>query len=358
MFLRDVTGPLAQYLGKISQERTSKMFNRGHTLLTAAAVILSCITCTLTPARPASAEYTGPIPITLRYLFSFSARTSGTRTGWVNQILIDEEHEEVYLMDRGSGRIVVANFAGTFLYQIKYGLEGVKSPLHMEINPGTGDIYVSEQKRIVVLNYRGKYKKEVDLSTIPDRDKLSIQSFTLVPDNEGGRIYIGDSGTGRIVVLSIDGEFIQEFDRETVGSGNFKGLHVNGESITYLDSSGFTVHRLSLEGKRLTSFGRVSGLLGGFSMPVELAVDEVKGRILVVDANRMMVIAFDMNGNVLYEFGGPAILVWPRAVAVNRRGQVYVADNSGNVRVFEPVEERVEEEEKPEEAVDTAAPEP
>lgn len=114
---------------------------------------------------------------------------------------------------------------------------------------------------------------------------------------------------------------------------------MDDREITFLDPATFSVYHFTKEGRFLAKFGKVSSLLGGFSMATAMDVDDEKRRIFVVDTNRMMVIAFDWEGTPLYEFGGPRMFRWPRALAVGRGGRIYVADNTGVIRVFEVVEE-------------------
>jgi len=96
---------------------------------------------------------------------------------------------------------------------------------------------------------------------------------------------------------------------------------------------------MNRDGEVTLSFGMLSSLLGGFSMPSDLAVDEERGRILVVDTNRLMAIAFDMAGKTLFEFGGPRTFKWPRALTMDREGRIYVADGTDKVHVFDVIEE-------------------
>ncbi len=299
-------------------------------------------------------DYRGPLKVRLKYLGGFDAKLSGAPLGWVDQMVIDEENEELYLLDRSRKRIVVTTKDGIYLYHFRYTLAGVGQVCCFSLDTRSGDIYIAEPGRIVVLNYRGEYKKEVPLDDIPEREVLEIQSIHVADD---GNIYIGDSRRGRIVALDSAGKVVRILDRKTTMASNFKGLTVKGDEVVFLDSGRARVHRLTMDGRVHRIFGRLSSLLGGFSLPVTLRVDWDRRRIIVVDTNRMMVIAFDMNGNPLYEFGGPRVFRWPRSLAVSREGNIYVADMSGVIRMFEVVEVK-EESPPPEPARVTPPPEP
>ncbi|MBI3753362.1 MAG: OmpA family protein [Deltaproteobacteria bacterium] len=330
------------------------------------AILSSFIALSVLFFSAANAE---PIPVRLRYLFGFNAKTSGAPLGWVDRILVDDDRSEVYLLDNGNKRIVITDTDGVFLYAFNHADAGIKdTPRDIALDPQKGDIYIAEAKRIVVASYRGMFKRVVDLSNIPDSKKLDIQSIFITSVNlsasaQAGEnlIYIGDGGKQRVVVISTDGKFIHEFGKKEGIENNVKSLYVNEKGITFVDPAAFGVFHFSPEGKFQSRFGAVSSLFGGFSMPVGMAVDDKKERILVVDTNRMMVIVFDWNGAPLFEFGGPNMFLWPRSVAVSSKyGRIYVADNTGIIRVFEAIEEPPQPvaEAKPEPAPPPPAPEP
>ncbi len=300
-------------------------------------------------------DYRGPLKVRLKYLGGFDAKLSGDPLGWVDQMVIDEENEEVYLLDRAKKRIVVTTKDGVYLYHFRYTLAGVEQVCCFSLDTRSGDIYIAEPGRIVVLDYRGEYKKEVPLDNIPEREVLEIQSIYVADD---GNIYMGDSRGGRIVALEPAGKVVRILDRKTTRASNFKGLTVKGEEVVFLDSGRAKVHRLTMDGRVHKIFGRLSSLLGGFSLPTTLRVDWDRRRIIVVDTNRMMVIAFDMNGNPLYEFGGPRVFRWPRSIEVSREGNIYVADMSGVIRMFEVVEVKEEPPPPPKPARPVPPPEP
>ncbi len=279
-------------------------------------------------------QYTGPIEVRVKRLFGFDAQLSGTLLGWVDQIYIDELNDEIYLLDKNSKRIVVTNLLGGYLFHFNYVLAGVKNPIAFTVDSLSGEIYLSDSNRIAILNYRGEYQGDFNLSQMPGSKNIFIQSLRLVKSDEGDLLYIGDNKNRRIVVFTTGGKYVRTIGADRWVGNNIKGLYINKDTIFWLDSTGFSVKSVDLDGKNQRSFGRLSSLLGGFSMPSNMAIDDVNKRIIVVDANRMMIIFFDFEGNTLFEFGGPRLFSWPRAIAVDKNGYVFVADNSGVIRVF------------------------
>ncbi|HHL40084.1 MAG TPA: hypothetical protein ENJ37_06230 [Deltaproteobacteria bacterium] len=306
------------------------------------AVVAAAVLLLPTPSGVhAQDEQRGPATVYVKFLFGFDAKLSGTPLTWVSCIFIDPASEEVYLLDSGNSRVVVTDREGIFLYQFRYSEAGLSNPRYLSVDPRNGDIYMAENNRIAVLNYRGDYKRDVDLTKVPDYERLQIQSFYIVYDDDGGgRIYMGDNTLGRVVTVTLDGEFVGQFVRDDVVFGNVKGLYVDeeNEELVFLDPGMFSVFIFGLDGEFIHRFGRVSSLMGGFSMATGMAVDKANGRIIVVDTNRMMIIGFDWDGKALFEFGGPTVFKWPRAVGVDFEGRIYVADNTGVIKVFEVVE--------------------
>lgn len=269
---------------------------------------------------------------TIKYLFSINAIASGYPFQGVQDIFIDNKNNELYALDSSNRRVVITDMEGTFLYQFKYADAGIKSTPR-EIAVGDDNlIYLAEEKRIVVATYKGMYKKDLNLSNVPDADKMVIQSMAI----EGDRLYIGDSGNGRIVVMDRGKEvFITQFEE---GFGKNIYIALDDDGIYVRDPALFSVFHLNKDGRFLERFGIVSGLAGGFSMIVDMTVDRKNGRVIVVDTNRIAVIFFDRNGKFLFEFGGAEIFKWPSAVAADARGRIYVSDSTNKIRVFEVIE--------------------
>jgi outer membrane protein OmpA-like peptidoglycan-associated protein len=316
---------------------TDRLHRYTHTAFRA-LLVLTILALAL-PFRVNAEELVEAIPIRLKYLFGFNGEMSGTPLQWVDKILVDDTHNEVYLLDTNNRRIVVTDTSGMYIAQFRYENAGIKMPLDLAVDPETGEIYVAEPNRIAVLNYRGDFQRNVNISALPGDSKghYFIQSIYL--DKKNGLLYIGS--TGAVSVITLDGKLVRSLSKKDGIDSNVKSLKLNDGEIIFIDASTFSVYRFNEEGKRDLKFGKVSSLLGGFSMISDLAVDVKRDRIIVLDTNRMMVVVFDWNGNAIYEFGGPNVFLWPRAVAIDGEGHYYVADNTGVIRVFEVVEDPI-----------------
>lgn len=294
---------------------------------------------------------------TIQYLFSIDAMASGQPFAGVSALFIDNKNSELYALDGGNRRLVITNTEGVFLYQFSYTDAGIKNMPIGIAAADDGKIYFAEGQRVAVTDYRGMYDHDMALSTIPDADKISIQSIAI----DGNTVYLG--AVGRVVVMDRKEEkFIAEF-KEGLGQNNYIALDDNGMYIR--DPGALIIFHLAKDGKLLGHFGKISGLAGGFSMTVDMAVEKKKGWVIVLDTNRVAVIFFDREGKFLFEFGGSELFKWPRAVAADDEGRIYVSDGSGKIRVFQiiedaPVIEEAKSEPKPAmpSAVPPPAPEP
>ncbi len=80
----------------------------------------------------------------------------------------------------------------------------------------------------------------------------------------------------------------------------------------------------------LFTIGEKGGTPRHLSTPKALAIDEKRGLIYVVDYMRQCILAYDMAGKYLFEFGGlgygPGWFYYPIGLAINNHGQLIVAD--------------------------------
>ncbi|MBI5237946.1 MAG: OmpA family protein, partial [Deltaproteobacteria bacterium] len=274
---------------------------------------------------------------TLKYLFAIDGKATGQKFTSVSRIYIDEFSNEIYLID--TGRVVITDKQGYPIYHFPLFKYGEIADVNAEdiVVGESGKILIGGGRGIVSFDYRGRFKGRFPITGIPANDPLGIQSMTV--DSEGN-IHFGTGGSGaRVIKLDPQGRVISEIKSEGRFM-NVRGLNIHEDgSYTLVDPAKFQVVRLARDGTTILQFGMVSSLMGGFSMPIGLAIDKNKERIFVADVNRLMIIMFDMQGKPLYEFGGPRMFRGPVAIAIDRNSRIYVSD-AGLVRVFELIEEQ------------------
>jgi outer membrane protein assembly factor BamB len=270
----------------------------------------------------------------VKYLNSMDARATGKTHDSVASLYLAPEEGELYVLE--PGRVVISDLAGTPLHH--FALMSLKGVANTAIAVDQqGRILVGGGQNVAIMDYRGDFLGYLSLDNVPEKESLQIQSIAVGGD---GSIYIGSSGANaRIIKLDASGKFVSEIKAEK-RFVNVVGLTLEDDGFTFLDPGYYTVWRMDWSGNERLRFGKLSSLLGGFSQPAGIALDAARGRILVIDTNRLMVIIFDMKtGASLYEFGGPSVFRWPRRIAVDSDGKVYVADGTGLIRVFEVIVE-------------------
>lgn len=112
----------------------------------------------------------------------------------------------------------------------------------------------------------------------------------------GGRLYVADTGSDRVEVLSDRHTFLFEF-------------------------GGFSADSARVQ----------QGETQRFDEPVDL-VQSINRDVYVVDRNNARVVRIDRDGRFLSAFGTDSRLKLPRGIASNRRGEIVVAD-TGNDRL-------------------------
>ncbi len=262
---------------------------------------------------------------------------SGDPTFAPTKLSLDRKHNEIYVMAGKS--IVIFDNQGSQLFWFN-----VKNSFHsLQISPN-GDIYIADNFGISVFNYRGTFKKKLDLSTNPNFESLNIQTMHIGQDN---RIYIGDGNKGHIIILDLNGKFLHQFGKKGSREGELRSFHkiaTEKDRIYTLDPPLFKISVFDKSGKFLFRFGRISGLAGGFSQPVGMEV--YRDMIYVIDVSRMVAIAFDKDGNFQFEFGGEENgqqFLWPADINVDNDGKIYVADGGNKmVQVYKvvPIEKK------------------
>ncbi len=120
-----------------------------------------------------------------------------------------------------------------------------------------------------------------------------------------------------------------------------KDLVIDSEGHIYLLSEETSkVYVYSASENLLFSFGMKGGSSGKMSRPRALAVDEKKKCVYIVDYMRHTILIYDLAGKFMHEFGGmgsePGWFNFPCDIALNRRGDIFIADLfNGRVQVLD-----------------------
>ena len=155
-----------------------------------------------------------------------------------------------------------------------------------------------------------------------------------------GEIFVADAGNGRIVRLSLEGDYLGEWGRKGDGEGEFAaahGLAIDDQDRIYVCDRGHDrIQVFSTEGELLAVWG-------GFGNPFGALV--VGDQLLVSDGDAHRISHLDLkDGKLEAQWGDPEKLRLPHLMAIDRSGKLYVAEVAGaRVQIFSPVEQRTNE---------------
>ena len=191
-------------------------------------------------------------------------------------------------------------------------------------------------------------------------DQLNTPSAAA--NDSKGNLYVADTMNHRIQVFAPDGSLLRSIGTQGNGEGQFlepRGVALDSDGNIYVaDTWNARVVKLSNDGSFIKAWGTgtedfgggrragvTDGTLAGntaaplnFFGPRGIAVDKA-GNVYVADTGNKRIVVTDSEGNLRYQFGefGAAAGQFsePTGVAVDDKGQIYVADTwNGRVQVF------------------------
>ena len=200
--------------------------------------------------------------------------------------------------------------------------------------------------------YRGQFSEFGS-----DDGKLSWPTSIALDSNQN--VYVADESLNRISVFDKDGEFLGKWGVAGSGDGELNkpaGIRFDKDDNLYVsDASNHRIQKFTKEGQFITNWGSFGSGQGEFNLPWGITIDN-RGDVYVADWRNNRIQKFSPDGEFLAEFGnprstnavfdrltaeqgelnptrcGPGEFNRPTAVAVDKDGDIYVAD-WGNDRV-------------------------
>ena len=176
-----------------------------------------------------------------------------------------------------------------------------------------------------------------------------------------GKVYVTELANNRVQVFDASGELLHKWGSEGRGIGPFRKRSGDGQfnwpkaiavdpagnvyvgdtyndRVQVFDASGELLHKWGNEGRGIGPFRKRSGD-GQFNWPKAIAVDPA-GNVYVGDTYNDRVQVFDSNGRFLRKWGtvgsGDGLFDGPNGIAVDRGGNVYVTElQNDRVQVFD-----------------------
>lgn len=180
--------------------------------------------------------------------------------------------------------------------------------------------------------------KENEFKAVRGGDDDPFRSLIDVTTDEKGTIYLSDSVSGVIHVLSKNGKH-----QRTIGKGKLHrptGIaYSTSKKLLYVcDTVENTIKLFDTKGKVVNTIGKGGSHVGQFNKPTFIALDK-DDTLYVSDSMNQRIQIFDAKGKFLRTFGeiGNQIgeFANPRGIAVDNSGNIYVTDTIFNaIQIF------------------------
>ena len=244
------------------------------------------------------------------------------------------EGEKIIVAENGSHCILIISSNGE---KISYGSKG-SAPCQFNCPEG---VAVDVQGNILVSDYRNSRVLKVSptgklLQTVGSKSNGPLQfsyprGIAVHPHTH--KIYVADSGNGRIQVLNSDMTHFSNFGRKGTSEGEFSQPYdVSFDSlgrVYVVDHYSHRIQVFSANGQYMQQFGRRGGGDGELNQPTSIAID-ANDLVYVSEYGNNRVSVFNSKGEFITTFGvkgtGPAQFCGPCGIAVDKNGTIYVSD--------------------------------
>ena len=192
-----------------------------------------------------------------------------------------------------------------------------------------------------------------DIVVMPDIQKLGtptnivgeLKEPVCIAINSQGQVVVAERGGHCITVLTLEGKKIRSFGKRGAGRGEFnkpRGVAIDRhDNIIVADTVNNRIQKFTSEGKFISSVGMAGSDPLQFKLPISVRFNPKNGklyvceegnhRIQILEINLTFHSTFGTQGNKNGEFANPA------GVAFDSSGNVYIADFSNHrVQVFTP----------------------
>jgi|GEM_PF-3347608 len=207
----------------------------------------------------------------------------------------------------------------------------LKTPMGVAVD-NKGKVYVADSgnDRIVVIG-QGISGKRIISGAVPVNKKEASIIYPVSIAVSKDRLYVGSYGTGKVLVYSRSGRFIDALPHPEDAAG----LEIRALSMT-VDKAGNVYvadgqsHRIIIfdsRGALKYVFGKEGYFPGELSFVNGIAVDEEKRRITVLDSNNLRLVFFNFEGKFLdyipLNKDGEEQFLAPRGLAYDSGRKIY-----------------------------------
>lgn len=173
----------------------------------------------------------------------------------------------------------------------------------------------------------------------PRQSGRQLKKPYAVHADEMGRVFVADSGWGKVLVFDEKNKSFSVWGTEGKGILS-KPLGITSDSqnnIYVTDSIKQRVVVYMPDGTFLRAMGRK----GDLERPIGIAVDEQRNRVYVVDSKAHHIVVFNMAGKMLKKIGQRGDQAgqfnWPTNIALDANGKLYIVDSMNfRIQILKP----------------------
>jgi DNA-binding beta-propeller fold protein YncE len=235
----------------------------------------------------------------------------------------------IYVLHRGEPPLLEFDAKRKYLHGWGVGLFKVAHGLRVD---AAGNIWTTDNGNHVVRKFSAGGQLLLTLGEV-DAGGAGRDHFRSPDDiviNSHGDLFVADSGNGRIVHLAASGMYLGEWGAKGEAPGQFKtahGLAIDAQDRIYVADRG---------NNRVQVFdpaGKLLHVWSGFGNPFGLLV--AGPELLVSEGDIHKIFHLDGEGRIAGSWGGPDVLQLPHFMALDRNGNLFVAEVNGKrVQIF------------------------
>ena len=189
-----------------------------------------------------------------------------------------------------------------------------------------GNIWTTDNGSHVIRKFtpEGKLLLTLGELDVPGAGTTHFRSPDDLVFSSTGEIFVADAGNGRIVHLSANGKWLDEWGKKGTEPGEFKLAHslaIDSRDRIYVGDRGN--NRIQI----FESNGKLADVWSGFGNP--FGVQVVGEHLLVSEGDDNKMIQLDMKGNVTGTWGEPGDIGLPHLMALGPGQTLYVAEVNG-----------------------------
>ncbi|NWJ45822.1 MAG: SBBP repeat-containing protein [Chloroflexi bacterium] len=260
---------------------------------------------------------------------------------------------ELYIADGATNRILKYDDKGQLLKS--WGAQGgqngqFNAPTGIALD-SKGNVYVSDLYNYRVQKFDSNGNFLLKWGNALNGDGQFNPDFiggpTGIAVNRQGNIYVGDAGNHSIQKFDYAGRFLFSFGSKGTGAGQFDydpgtpctRLSIAIDPLGYIyvaDCGNYRIQKFDSAGNFLLMWGKqgtADGEFGGIIYPggpYGIAVDS-KGNVYVADRGNARIQVFDSNGHFLYKWGNAGLqngeFAYPYSISIDSADNVFVTDD-------------------------------